>query len=1442
MKVKRFAVPEQRDAGTFLDDLGMLEAPGYLIGHRDGLIEVDALAAGGSFCLLGEPGAGKTTALEAVTGQPSENQGRLVFVRMAEVTDVHVFQKRAIEPSAAAVAAGERVTVVLDGLEECPAPGAGKVWAALIRELLQEVATSKMRLLIGCRSADYPPAVHEIARTAYPDFTRYDLAPLRRRDVEELTISRGVPTADFLQEVVRTGAGPLASFPLTLDLLLRQYQADSGLHGTAAELYEAALLPLAGEHDADRDMALAPASAAQVLAIAARLCCYLLVCGRAGFWTGPAGQMPPGDLDPGGLAAGRERVAGGAFEVTRPLIAAALNSALFTSGGPYRRVPVHARFAAYLAARHLASRRLPAVQLRSLLTAPMENGAGIIPALRETAAWLLALQPSDTEWAQDADLTVLVVHGALIDAAAMRAALVERVLAHPRSVTSQGWGRSWYLAHPGLGRQLSPVLADLAEPGEPQPGPDLAYLALTLARQASPDEVITPVLQIAARSDLGHGLRAVAARTAAILDEAMAAPVLATVLTEIGEHQDHDPNDELRGVALSALWPQHLTADELAVNLTTPKQDNVLGAYYLFRRRLPDQLSDDDVLYLLEHCLGGRERLPRDDSELAERLLDRAFSSEDADAVVGPAAAVVAQCMRDGWELHLPTAMNDRDAAGNLTAEARRLRQLLAARLVSEFDDGLTVYQLISDWQQAYLLGPADLRWALGTAAAAGPAETASWTEVLRIIWDPKDQDAQAAAWQTRDTPLWAAFAASFDQVVLGSDAEAMQRNLFRATRPHSTTWAAASAHAAELLGLYQRAAGDATAFPQLVYAMHVDPGDGRFRPTSDDDLASRPGIALLPVGWEPYLRQAGLHYLEHGTPPGPGILDTPGQLPLTAQAGYLALAYLIRHPAPGRAAQLPSDDVLARWAPSVLLTGAGSDTLPGPDAKKVLLGRLAGSPAADLPVLVTRFIEGHLTTRTWPSLLEPVDAAYNDELAMTLTSSLGTATAALDEFFANGPPAPQPGADRWEQQVGSLRRTLTVLTEILTRHGYRTGVTAAKDIISRAAAPGADTAALQAGQGTALGLTAGDPSQWTRLAQQLEASPDLLKAVLRDLARHPAPLTDHLNDDELSQLWELLSRYWPVQTDEPFLTSGFVGPDQLARHWRDGVVRLLAQRGTPTAVQVLRQLAASNPGNLLLEDLTRDAEQLQLGQEWSPIRERDLTRLLEDSSRRLVRSSSDLADLVHGGILEAADTLIRTGQLLWDVRSKDRRDVWRPKSEVAFGAWLADQLSLRVARAGVVINREVRVKETTTQHGQAVDIQADAPVIDGHQDEPAVCRIELKGNWHADLLTAMHTQLANDYLIPEKLRYGIYVTAWFDTQLWTYPETRRVTARKREQDETSAELDTQAATMHDRGLDVRSVVIYIPRPVPSDRKKKPTTRTTRSPTGAKPGPSAKQS
>ena len=217
------------------------------------------------------------------------------------------------------------------------------------------------------------------------------------------------------------------------------------------------------------------------------------------------------------------------------------------------------------------------------------------------------------------------------------------------------------------------------------------------------------------------------------------------------------------------------------------------------------------------------------------------------------------------------------------------------------------------------------------------------------------------------------------------------------------------------------------------------------------------------------------------------------------------------------------------------------------------------------------------------------------------------------------------------------------------------------------------------------------------------------------------------LTDDQLAELWELLAQHWPHQHDAPW-SSGFVTPDQQAQHWRDTVLATLTRRGTSNAVQALTRLAASHPGPPWLADRIREAEALEREYGWAPLRPEELTRLIHDSQSRLVRNNSDLADLVAAAITDAAGSLTRTGQLLWNNYTINGTERWRPKSEPDVGAWLAEQLTRQLSDSGVIIGREVLVRQTRPQGlGLTVDIQADAPAPVGQDTAPARCRIELK-------------------------------------------------------------------------------------------------------------------
>jgi hypothetical protein len=341
----------------------------------------------------------------------------------------------------------------------------------------------------------------------------------------------------------------------------------------------------------------------------------------------------------------------------------------------------------------------------------------------------------------------------------------------------------------------------------------------------------------------------------------------------------------------------------------------------------------------------------------------------------------------------------------------------------------------------------------------------------------------------------------------------------------------------------------------------------------------------------------------------------------------------------------------------------------------------------------------------------------------------------------------------------------------------------------------------------------------------------DFARLLLQELAgeREASLPPPSLTEVQLAELWALLTQFWPYQEDVVVSGVHFFGPDEEAQQWRDAVLNELVQRGTSQAVHLLTNIAADHPSLPWLGDRVRAAQELERDQSWAPLDPGQITQLLTDRRSRLVRDSADLADLIVEALAVAVMRLTRTGQLLWNSfrYPNERLERWRPKSEPDVGAWLSEQLTIELVQSGVVINREVLVRQTSTRGlGLSVDVQADAPLTSGEYNsraEPARCRIELKGNWNPKLLDEMRTQLAMDYLLPEGLSEGIYVTAWFDVALWNdESDLRRAQAATRDRETTDQKLTAQAESLCQLGLRVRSIIIDIPRPTPGKRSQPP--------------------
>jgi hypothetical protein len=237
-----------------------------------GLQLVSSAAASGAVVMLGEPGLGKSTSLSALVAglaaweSAQAHENGLAWVDLVDV-DATTFHELVTAPlqrlpsvpdenplgassDAIGRASEPHLTLVLDGVDECPLEP--KRLAGRLRRVLARRDLSRLRLLVGCRTTDYSPALHEPLTAMFAELRVVELAPLTKSNITVLAADRDVDPGAFLDAVTASSAGALAAVPLTFDLLLRLFQRDGQLVDSAAGLFEQGLLVLADEPDEDR--------------------------------------------------------------------------------------------------------------------------------------------------------------------------------------------------------------------------------------------------------------------------------------------------------------------------------------------------------------------------------------------------------------------------------------------------------------------------------------------------------------------------------------------------------------------------------------------------------------------------------------------------------------------------------------------------------------------------------------------------------------------------------------------------------------------------------------------------------------------------------------------------------------------------------------------------------------------------------------------------------------------------------------------------------------------------------------------------------------------------------------------------------------------------------------------------------------------------------------
>ena len=276
--------------------------------------------------LLGEPGIGKSTAIEDEFSRIREAAvpGSIFSINLKEYgSEEHLWRTLFESALWQNYAKGDyKLDLFLDSIDEVRIR-INNIQNLLVRGL-RDCPRDRLFLRIACRTADWPSSFYDQLSELWSreEVKVFELAPLTRKNVVEAAELVGIEdVAKFMRTVHEKGIGALASKPITLSFLLNLYVAQGNLPAGQIGLYRTGCLYLCEEPDKERrekgdiDKRYAGIlSARERLIIASRIAAALTFSNSYAVYRNGLSGIPEGCVPIGQVAGGKEPIDGGAIE------------------------------------------------------------------------------------------------------------------------------------------------------------------------------------------------------------------------------------------------------------------------------------------------------------------------------------------------------------------------------------------------------------------------------------------------------------------------------------------------------------------------------------------------------------------------------------------------------------------------------------------------------------------------------------------------------------------------------------------------------------------------------------------------------------------------------------------------------------------------------------------------------------------------------------------------------------------------------------------------------------------------------------------------------------------------------------------------------------------------------------------------------------------------
>lgn len=1343
--------------------------------------------------LLGEPGLGKTTELkmeyERVWQENLESTIVLKFNLNGYSTDSRIcseiFDSKEVKDW---IDSQKLLYLFLDSLDE----GRLEVQniARILGNQLQKFSAcrDRLRLRIACRTAEWPLSLEgDFGELWDANGDRQhliqvlELVPFRRIDVEQLAANAGVDAKALIEQVLTLQIQPFATNPITLNPLLSAFRKTGTLPENRTQIYESGCLELCQEISVSRreSRRMGELSPLQRLEVAARIAAYTIFTGRSSIdLVAPLGS-DSNALTVSELAGGLEAVDSFQFSVTEAAVRETLETAMFSGRGEQLLGFAHQTYAEFLAARYIDSHCTDQRQIESLIF-HQKSGNHVVPQLAETAAWICTRRKSLLQKFMICSSEIVLRSDVLGAEISTRAALLEAILngvrteelpLHRTNVQSH----LNKLVYPGIVDFLKPVLLDSSE------SIDLRDLVIDIAVKGKLTDFVEPLLTVAARQEETDHTRSSAILAVGKLgsrDECQRlVPLLASDL-------DSDSYDKIRGALLTTIWPHRLVSvEDLFAILKVPQRESYLGVYKLFlMQTLCENLKQEDLPVALKWCSQLTPRVPTYGAchDAIESIVERSINALHVPEILQEFSTFVASRMRSYQRICDVRLFEkiDRNTRMRITENVLRPME------VKNHPDAANILFI-----EPCLIDSTYLETILHQAVNEPDSQMkAKWAQLAKCMLRPQTADVILRFCEL-DPLIADMFADDFSSVDLASVRADNMRKLHndylalqeRLAKIQEVKLLDPPPKTRVLDCLDRIEGGDPSEWVGLNSELQLKETDTDYRLGLEDDLTQLPGWEDAEEQTRIRIVRAALAYLRTWQPNGWRWIGT-NQFPYSDTAGYRALVLMSNHD-PTALDDLPLN-LWREMAPVILgypmSAGLGHS---GEQRQKELAARCFHIAPDEIVDAVRRLIESENSNEGSCQLcsLWRLELCWNEWLCNRLLDLAKSA---------------ELRAPLWGD-----------LIETLIRHNHNPSQAYAEQISLRR---NDEQSKMYAEQAAIALWCAASGKGWAVLWPEFMRDEAFFRAVM-DVVAQDQKITrrslDDLTERQLAELYRHLERIYPITGDPSRDGVHVLGPRDMAKDYRDQVLRALIARGSIEGVEAIQWLQKEMPHLKFLSGVLVNAKQHMLASTWKPLTEQELRDITQIRSSRLVRNSEELQKVILESLERLQNKLQGENPAVRDIWDKNRKTkTWEPVDENAFSDYVVRHLRDDLKKCGIVSLREVEIRRGNSGPGERTDIYV-AATIEGSHDVLRTI-IEVKGCWHHELQTAMQTQLKDRYLHENDYDRGVFLVGWFDCNAWNDADSRKSSASNWTIEDARKRFEDQANQISEPGAKLRAFIL----------------------------------